>query len=149
MLLENWLREPARQNKSGRADFSGFFLTSTNGTLVAASTDAPGFTLTRTAAGRYTVQLINSRGEPVTVGPVGPLKLTPGLLGFNVAIITPAGNIGSGRAIAARIRGALTTLATAGNFVIQFDDATATEADVTDGSAFIVEFSVKRSSAVP
>jgi hypothetical protein len=151
-LMENWFREGARENKSGRVNFSGYFVTSTSGALVAASTDAPGFTLTKVGgqAGRYTVQLVNSKGEPVVVSPTPNTKATPGLLGFGVTVITPTNSSPAANGLAAHIRGGLATLASAGTFVIQLSrQDTGVDAEVVDGAAFIVEFSMKRSSAVP
>lgn len=150
-LMENWFREPARENKSGRVNFSGFFLTSTNGALVPASTDAPGFTLTKVGAtaGRYTVQLVNSKGEPVVVSPTPNTKATTGLLSFKETLIAAAG-LTTTRGLKAYIRGGIATLATAGTFIVQFvRPDTGADAEVDDGAAFLLEFSVKRSSAVP
>lgn len=149
-LPENWYRESARENKSGRVNFSGFFLTTTSGTLDATKTDAPGFTLARSAAGRYTLQLVNSKGEAVVVSPTPNTKATTGLLDFNVTVIHAAG-VAAGKARDAYIRGGVATLATAGTFIVQFHDGAATpaDADVTDGASFIITFAIKRSSAVP
>jgi hypothetical protein len=147
---DQWFRDPAKENKSGRVNYSGYFVTSTNGALVAASTDAPGFTLTRTGAGRYTLQLVNAKGEAVVVSPTPNLKQTPGLRGFKATVIPTAG-ITAARAFHAYIRAGLATLFSAGNFIVQFADGAATpaDADVPDGAAFLIEFSISRSSAVP
>jgi hypothetical protein len=150
-IFGNWFRDPARENKSGRANFSGYFVTSTNGALVAATSHSPYFTLTRTGAGRYTCQLVDSFGAPVVVPPGLNTAAQPGMVSFQVTIIPTAG-ITAGRAREAFIRAGLATLASAGNFIIQFHDGAATpaDADVPDGAAFIVEFGLKcRSTAVP
>lgn len=150
-LMENWFRDPARENKSGRVNFSGYFLTTTSGALDSTKTDAPGFTLTKVGAtaGRYTLQLVNSKGEPVVVSPTPNTKATAGLLGFGATVIPTAG-LTTTKGLVAYIRAGVATLASAGTFIIQFvRPDTGADAEVDDGAGFIVEFSIKRSSAVP
>lgn len=151
-LFDQWFREEARENKSGKVNFSGYFVTSTNGALVAASSFSPGFTLTRTAAGRYTLQLVDNKGAAVLV-PVGKnTAAQPALTGFKATIIAATAETTAGKGIQAYIRGGLATLASAGNFIVQFATGAnpPVDGDVEDGAAILIEFSLKcRSQAVP
>lgn len=149
-LIENYFREPAHENRSGRVNMSGYFVTSTNGALVPASSYSPCFTLTKVGAtaGRYTVQLVNSKGEPVVVSPGKDTAAAPGILNFRATVIT-TGALTATRGRGAHIRGGVATLATNGTFIIQFVQVSGADAEVDDGAAILLEFGIKRSSAVP
>lgn len=149
-LLSTWLRDPARENKSGRTNYSGYFVTTTSGALDATKTDSPGFTLTKVAAtaGRYTVQLTDQAGVAVVVSPTPNSKATPGILAFRATVIPTAG-LTAIKGCSAYIRAGVATLATNGTFIVQFYQVSGADAEVDDGAAMLIEFSIKRSSAVP
>lgn len=153
MISENWFREAARENKSGIVNFHGYFLTTTNGTLNVTLRDAPGFILIRVSAGRYLIQMVNSKGENIVFGPTPNAKATTALVKFGATIIAPAGEVTAGRGIQCYIRDpvALGTLGTQGNFQIQFATGAnpPVDGDVEDGAALLISFSLKRGSAVP
>lgn len=143
-LPDNWFREGARSNRSGEVRLSGRHLTTTNGTLstAAGAQDSPGYTLTKVGgqAGRYLLQLVNNKGEPVTW-----LKLT----GFNVWVeTTGAMTAGRGGSASTHVRGA-PTIATNGQLTIQLRQITGADAEVDDGAVIGIELALKRSSAVP
>lgn len=147
-LPGKWWRHEAGQNRAGLVHLSGIFVTSTNGALVAASSDSPMFILTKVGskAGRYLVQFVDSKGSPVVY-----LKCT----GFKATLLTddadaayPAAN-GHGCHLR-NATPALTTIQTNGQLLVQFvRDDTHADAEVADGCGFILEFDVKASSAVP
>lgn len=135
----------ARENRSGVVDFSGNVLTTTVGTLsaVAANVDTPMFTLTKTGAtaGRYKVQLIDSRGAACVA--LKLVRWTFGLIGTTTAAYTAAKGLGLGL-----IRNNL--INTLGTFEIQFQRSdTMADAEVEDAATIHLEFSVKKSSATP
>lgn len=143
-LIDHIFCEPPRHNRSGTVHYSGDVLTTTVGTLGvgAANVDTPFFTLSKTAAktGRYKVQLIDSRGQPV----VGR-KLCEWSFGLTLAADT-AYPIANG--LPAGIRNDL--ISTLGTFEIQFARSdTEADAEVLDGAKIWISFDVKKSSATP
>jgi hypothetical protein len=160
MGIFNRLWAPQKgSNRSGMVHMTGSFTTTTSGAI--ASSDTPGFTITKTGskAGRYRVQLVETDGttaaasaqaysgatavapwaiqapHAVVCSPAADAALTQSL-GFNYAIrnFTPA----------------------SGYFDFQFyksltssSDETHTDVEVETGSVVLVDFWVKTSSVVP
>jgi hypothetical protein len=146
-VSSGYYRDPARQNRSGIVHMTGKFVTSTSGTLVAASSDSPGFTLTKVGseAGRYTVQFIDNDGTACAWLSIEDFRAT--ILGAvaDTAYTTT-------KALHAFLRlgtPALTTVASAGTVLVQFVDKALADAEVEDGAGFILSFDLKRSTASP
>lgn len=145
---DRWQRDPARENRSGRINLCGTFVTSASGALVAASSDSPGFTLAKVGgeAGRYLVQFVNAKQEPVTY--LKCVSFRPTLLTDDADAAYPAAN-GHGCHLR-NATPALTTIHTNGQLLVQFvRDDTHADAEVADGCGFMLEFGVKLSSASP
>lgn len=144
-LIDHWFCDPPRESRSGTVNFSGTVVTTTAGTLGtgAANVDTPFFTLTKTAAkaGRYKVQLIDSRGNPVVAPKL--TKVMAWLIGDTDAAIATAKGVWMGT-----VRNNL--LSTLGTFEIQFQRTdTGVDAEVSDAAVIGIAFSVKKSSATP
>lgn len=155
MVSENWFREMKHANKSGVVHFFGYFRTTTGGALNTAFSDSPGFTFNRINTGRYTIQLVNSKGENVTFcngGPANP-KTTPALAMFSATISPSAGEVTAGKGIQSYVRNGpdLVQLSASGRIDIQFATGAnpPVDGDVEDGAALIIAFALKRGSAVP
>lgn len=137
-------RDPARENRSGIVHVSGSFVTSTAGALVAASSDSPGFTLTKVGAktGRYTVQFVDSLGAPAQV-----LQLA----GFSCSIFSAVADTAytTTKAVGAVIRNGIAQMAVDGTCVVQFIDKAAADGEVEDAAGFFLNFDVKLSTSVP
>lgn len=146
MVSENWFRESNKANKSGIVDFYGFFVTSTVGAISAS--DSPGFTMVRTGVGAYTIQMVNSKGEPVTFPLCGPLKTTPPLMDFNVQLID--GTLDAAQGIHPLVLNAA-TLATTGIITMNFNSSISdpVPAELPDAAQFILHMAIKRGSANP
>lgn len=143
-LIDHIFSDPPRSNRTGEVRYSGDVLTTTNGDLsaVAANVSTPFFTLTKVGseAGRYRVQLTDSRGNAVVAK-----KLTSWNFGVN-------GAADAAYTTAKGIKGVIrnNTISTTGTFDIQFVRTdTAADAEVEDGATIWVEFCVKKSSAQP
>ena len=144
-LIDHIFCDPARMSRSGVVEYSGRVLTTTAGTLSAAAgaVDTPLFTLTKVAAkaGRYRVQLIDSRGQAV----IG-FKLVSwwfGLVGLSDTAYTTTNGISN-----QMIRNDL--INTAGTLEIQYTRSdTEADAEVVDGTSIALRFAIKKSSATP
>jgi hypothetical protein len=134
----NSLSRYQRSRSAAITSFAGRVVTSTGGAV--ASTDCEGFTVTKTASktGRYTVQLVDIRGQAVTA-----LKLR----GCMVSLIGPDdAALTTNKGVTGLVRAE--TVATNGQFFIQFVQSNAGNADteVQDGASFDIIFWVKDSS---
>lgn len=146
MIIGKWWRELLGRNKSGIVEFEGVVTLGASGAIDSAylaGTDTPGFTVTKTGskAGRYDVQLVDSKGNAVVAKHFTFGSCTVENPGADAAYTTAKGAY-------AQCRNNLVN--STGAFQIQLVRTdTAADAEAMDSAKLHIRFSAKFSSATP
>jgi hypothetical protein len=151
-------RDLKGSNRSGMVHVTGSFTTTTSGDI--ASSDTPGFTVTKTNAknGRYRIQLVDSDGSSVANPPAvlsGSTAVAPwGIQAPRAIVCSPVADsaLTKDGALLSAIRNFQPRH---GYFDFQFYTAitdsgeTHVDAEIESGSVVLIEFWVKTSNVVP
>lgn len=147
-LQDHIWREPAGRNRTRDVDFRGCIPLGATGALGtgASAPNTPAFTLTKVGGktGRYLVQLIDSRGQPI----VAPSAQALVFGSATVETATADAAYTTAKAAYGLVRN--NTVSTTGSFQIQMVRSdTVADAEVEDNGKIHLSFSVKFSSVVP